>query len=353
MDARSPPNLPGGQAQVMGGSYAGGVSEVPAALVLGWLADRAAGDPVRGHPVAAFGRLAGGVEARVWRPVRIAGAVYAGALVGAAGVVTALAWRLTAGRPVARLALGSAVVWIALGGRSLERAALALADTVGSGDLPAARALLPTLAGRDPAALGAAELCRAGIESVAENTADAVTGPLLWGAVAGPAGVAVYRAANTLDAMVGHRSERYERFGWAAARLDDILTWPAARLAAGLAVALAPVAGGDPGRAWTVLRRDGSLHPSPNAGRLEAAFAGALGVGLGGVNVYGGRTEARPRMGADAGREPGTDDLRRAVCLSRATGWASAATCAVLALAITGLRRRAAHLRFPVKPTRR
>src|SRR5207237_465133 len=147
------------------------------------------------------------------------------------GVVTGRARCRTYVWPMALLALGSAVVWAALGGRSLERAALALAATVGSGDLAGARALLPTLAGRDPAALGATELCRAGIESVAENTADAVTGPLLWGAVAGPAGVAVYRAANTLDAMVGHRNERYEHFGWAAARLDDVLTWPAARLA--------------------------------------------------------------------------------------------------------------------------
>jgi adenosylcobinamide-phosphate synthase len=140
--------------------------------------------------------------------------------------------------------------------------------------------------------------------------------------------------------MVGHRSERYERFGWAAARLDDLLTWPAARLAAGLAVLLAPVAGGDPVRAWTVLRREGSRHPSPNAGRLEAAFAGALGVGLGGVNVYGGRIEARPRLGACGGREPGAGDLRRAVSLSRATGRASAMGCVVLALALAGLRKR-------------
>jgi adenosylcobinamide-phosphate synthase len=316
------------------------VLEVPAALVLGWLADRAAGDPASGHPVAGFGRLAGRLEARVWRPSRLAGAFCTGALVGAAGVVTALAWRLTDGRPLARLALGSAVVWTALGGRSLERAALVLAATIEAGDLPAARALLPTLAGRDPTDLAATELCRAGIESVAENTADAVTGPLLWGAVAGPAGVAVYRAANTLDAMVGHRNERYERFGWAAARLDDLLTWPAARLAAGLAVVLAPVAGGDPLRAWTVLGRDGSLHPSPNAGRLEAAFAGALGVALGGVNVYDGRIEARPRMGADGGGEPGPGELRRAVCLSRATGWASTAVCAALAFVVAGQTQR-------------
>jgi len=220
------------------------------------------------------------------------------------------------------------VVWVALGGRSLERAALDLALAVEVGDLAAARRLLPALAGRDPAGLGAAELCRAGIESVAENTADAVTGPLLWGALAGPAAVAAYRAANTLDAMVGHRSPRYERFGWAAARLDDVATWPAARLASALAVLVAPWCGGDRRSAWAVLRRDGASHPSPNAGRLEAAFAGALGVRLGGANIYEGRVEERPILGD--GREPGAADLRRAVALSRATGWASVAACCVI-----------------------
>jgi adenosylcobinamide-phosphate synthase len=312
--------------------------------VLGWLADRAIGDPARGHPVAGFGAVAQALEARVWRPRRTVGALYAGVLTGAAGLGAALAWRLLHGRPLARLALASAVVWAAVGGRSLEAAGLALADTLDDGDVPAARALLPTLAGRDPGALGAVELCRAGIESVAENTAEAVTGPLLWGALAGPAGVAVYRAANTLDAMVGHRTERYEQFGWAAARLDDLLTWPAARLAAGLAVLLAPVVGGDPRRSWAVLRSDGRLHPSPNAGRLEAAFAGALGVGLGGVNAYGGRIDARPRLGA-GGSDPGPNDLRRAVRLSRATGWASMLVCGALALALGRLGQRGGRRR--------
>ena len=316
------------------------MSDAAAALMLGWLADRAVGDPVRGHPVAGFGAVAQALEARVWRPTRPAGAVYAGALVGGAGLGTALACYLVRGVPPARLAFASAVVWAAVGGRSLEAAGLALAEILDHNDLPAARALLPTLAGRDPSALGAAELCRAGIESVAENTADAVTGPLLWGAVAGPAGVAVYRAANTLDAMVGHRNERYECFGWAAARLDDLLTWPAARLAAGLAVLLAPLVSGDPRRAWAVLRSDGAFHPSPNAGRLEAAFAGALGVALGGVNTYGDRVEARPRIGAGAGNEPAAGDLRRAVRLSRVTGWASAVVCGALALSLARLGQR-------------
>ena len=257
-------------------------------------------------------------------------------LAAGAGGAAALGWRLAGRWRAGRVALWSLVVWAALGGRSLERAAEAVAAAVESGDLAAARRLLPALAGRDPGTLGAAELCRAGVESVAENTADAVTGPLFWGAVAGPVGVAVYRAVNTLDAMVGHRNERYEHFGWASARLDDVLTWPAARLAAWLAVLLAPVAGGDRSRAWATLRRDGAAHPSPNAGRLEAVFAGALGLTLGGVNSYGGRLERRPRLGD--GRPPGAEDLRRAVCLSRATGAAATGLCAAAVWAASSVR---------------
>jgi len=154
--------------------------------------------------------------------------------------------------------------------------------------------------GRDPSGLDGPQLCRAAVESVAENTADAVVGPLLWGALAGSPGVVAYRAANTLDAMVGHKSPRYLRFGWAAARLDDLLGWPAARLGAVLACLRAPAVGGDMGRAWRTLRVDGAAHPSPNAGRMEAAFAGALGVRLGGRNDYGDRVEERPAVASNA-----------------------------------------------------
>jgi adenosylcobinamide-phosphate synthase len=191
-----------------------------------------------------------------------------------------------------------------------------------AGDLAGARRHVPVLVGRDPRPLDAAGLARAGVESLAENTADAVVGPLLWGALAGAGGAAGYRAANTLDAMVGHRSERFERFGWAAARLDDALTWPAARLAAGLTCLLAPAVGGRPAAAWRALRRDGGTHPSPNAGRLEAAFAGALGVRLGGPTVYDGRVEERPGLGD--GPTPRAGDVRRAARLCGLVGAASA-----------------------------
>jgi adenosylcobinamide-phosphate synthase len=301
-------------------------------LLAGAAADWAVGDPRRGHPVAGFGRLAAGLERRVWRPSRLAGAGYALALVGAAAAGTGLADGRLRARPAARALLVGAVTWTALGGRSLGRVALELATAVRAGDLEAARRLALALAGRDPSGLDGPELCRAAVESVAENTADAVVGPLLWGALAGPAGVAGYRAANTLDAMVGHRSQRHRRFGWAAARLDDLLTWPAARLAAALACLLAPLAGGDRARAWAALRRDGAAHPSPNSGRLEAAFAGALGVRLGGTNHYGERVEQRPRLGD--GPAPGPDDVARAVRLANLVGTAATALAVATAWAL-------------------
>jgi adenosylcobinamide-phosphate synthase len=311
------------------------VSGVPArsaiglGLLAGALADRLAGDPRRGHPVAGFGALAAALERRAWRPSRLAGAVYALALAGGTAGAAAWADRRLRRRPARRALLVAALTWTALGGRSLEVVARRLGEAVRVGDLETARRLAPTLVGRDPSDLGAAELCRAAVESVAENTADAVVGPLLWGALAGPAGVAAYRASNTLDAMVGHVSPRYLRFGWAAARLDDLLTWPAARLGAALACVLAPAAGGDARRAWRTLRRDGAAHPSPNAGRMEAAFAGALGVRLGGRNRYGDRVEERPALGD--GPPPGPDDVDRAARLSVLAGLAAAALAAAAA----------------------
>jgi adenosylcobinamide-phosphate synthase len=173
------------------------------------------------------------------------------------------------------------------------------------------------------------------IESVAENTCDAAVAPLLWGAVAGIPGLAAYRAVNTLDAMVGHRSPRYLRFGWACARLDDAANWVPARVTAALAVACAK--GGRFAAMRTVLR-DGAKHPSPNAGRCEAAFAGALGVRLGGTNVYGDVAEARPGLG-EGGRAPEPDDIYRAIRLSRAVTLAAAGLAVLIAGVTPGGRR--------------
>ena len=177
-------------------------------------------------------------------------------------------------------------------------------------------------------------MARAVVESVAENTSDAVVAPLLWGAVAGIPGLVAYRAVNTLDAMVGYRSARYLRFGWAAARTDDVANWIPARVTAALTAACAPlVTRTSPVSVLNVVRRDGGRHPSPNAGRCEAAFAAALGVRLGGTNVYGGVTETRPDLGD--GRAPEPEDIRRAVLLSRAVT-VSATALAVLIALLTG-----------------
>ncbi len=298
------------------------------ALAIGFALDRALGDPAHGHPVAGFGALATALERRTWRPERRAGIIHVALLLGVA------AWL---GRRASGSAASSAlVVWVALGGRSLERAAVTMAELLQTSELPAARAHAPMLVGRDPRELDAHELCRATIESVAENTGDALVGALLWGALAGAPGVAVYRAANTLDAMIGHRSPRYEQFGWAAARLDDVLNWPAARLTALLTVLIAPLAGADARGALRVMRRDGASHPSPNAGLIEAAFAGALGVGLGGTNHYATHTEHRPLLGD--GPPPSTEDIARAVLLSRLLGRASVVVCALLALTRTRMK---------------
>ena len=197
--------------------------------------------------------------------------------------------------------------------------------------------MLPSLCGRDPATLDGAGMARAVVESVAENTSDAVVAPLLWGAVAGIPGLVAYRAVNTLDAMVGYRSARYLRFGWAAARMDDAANWIPARVTAALTAACAPlVTRTSPVSVLNVVRRDGGRHPSPNAGRCEAAFAGALGVRLGGTNSYQGRVEQRGLLGD--GRPPAAADVTRAARLSRLVSAAAVLLAALLA-AVLQVRR--------------
>lgn len=312
--------------------------DVPTAagLALGSLADLLLGDPRRGHPVAGFGSAAAALERRVWRDHRLAGVGHALLLTtAAAGLGTALQ-RATASRPAARTLVTAAATWTVLGGTSLSRTAGRMADALDDGDLPRARAVLPSLAGRDPSGLGADELARATVESVAENTSDAAVAPLFWGAVAGVPGLLGYRAVNTLDAMVGHRSPRYERFGWASARLDDVANGAPARVTAALTVACAPVTGGSARGALRAWREDGAAHPSPNAGRCEASLAGALGLRLGGRNVYGSRVEDRPVLGS--GRPPEPGDIRRATRLSTAV-WTTAACLAAAARLLRRSRR--------------
>jgi adenosylcobinamide-phosphate synthase len=313
-----------------------------AGLAVGVAADALFGDPRRGHPVAAFGRAAAALEARDYAATRPRGAAHTAICVLAVAAPAALLHRRTRRGPaLAEVAAVASAVWAVTGARSLHHEAERAADALQKNDLPAARDVLPSLCGRDPSELTAVEITRAVIESVAENTSDAVVAPLLWGALAGLPGLAAYRAVNTLDAMVGHRSARYLKFGWASARLDDVANWLPSRVTAALTAACAPivpgpaapkvagpaafavsgpaapmVAGGSPASTLRTVRRDSGRHPSPNAGWCEAAFAGALGVRLGGTNVYGGVAEMRPELGEGDLPEPA--DIRRAILLSRA-----------------------------------
>ncbi|MFF8659614.1 cobalamin biosynthesis protein [Streptomyces huasconensis] len=305
----------------------------------GLLGDLLLGDPRRGHPVAGFGRAAGAVERVLWRDHRGWGALHAVVCAGGAAGAAALAASLVRRSPAASVALTAAATWAVVGGTSLGREARAIGGALAVGDVDVARERLPHLCGRDPQALDSDGIARAVVESVAENTSDAVVGALVWGAVGGVPGLVAFRAVNTLDAMVGHKSPRYLRYGWASARLDDVLGWPGARLTAGLAA----LAGGSPSGAVRAWRSDAARHPSPNAGPVEASFAGALGVRLGGTLSYGGRVEHRPVLNA-AGRDVRVADIERAVRLSRRVSWLA------LGVAVTARRvlRRAAKSRRDV-----
>jgi adenosylcobinamide-phosphate synthase len=294
-----------------------------AGLLGGYLADLALGDPRRGHPVAVFGQAVAGLERFTYRDARVPGAVHVGLAVGAVALLGTIVQQAAARRAVSwSVAATAAATWVSLGGTSLARTGLAMAALLDRDDVEAARLLLPSLCGRDPALLDGPGLTRAALESVAENTSDAQVAPLLWAAVGGTPAVLGYRAVNTLDSMIGHRSPRYARFGWAAARLDDLANYAGARVTAMLVAACAPLVGGSPLEALRTWHRDAGRHPSPNAGVVEAAFAGALGVQLGGPTQYHHELQIRPSLGN--GPAPSVVDLRRAVALSRAVQAAAA-----------------------------
>ena len=301
----------------------------PLGAAAGVMADRLLGEPpVAAHPVAGYGAVMRRVETHLYRDERQAGAAHAALGVGLA---------VAAG---AALRSPAAAAYVAVAGRSLAQTALAIEATLDRHDLDAARAQLPALVGREPSQLDAPEIARAVVESVAENTVDAVVAPALWAAAAGAPGVFAYRAVNTLDAMVGHRSVRYERFGWASARLDDLAGLIPARVTAGLVAAVRPRSATRVARA---VREDAPAHPSPNAGVAEAAFAAALGLRLGGTNRYGDRVEHRPALGG--GRTPAPGDIRAAVRLSRDVTGALVALLAVPSALRWVWRRRAGRLR--------
>ncbi len=296
---------------------------VEAALAL--VVEAGAGYPRRvlraiGHPVVWAGALIALLDRRLNRPDRSAGArrraglLALAVLLGASIASAALAQAAASALPfdtVVTAVLASTL----LAQRSLYEHVARVAAALEAGGLAAGRVAVSHIVGRDPEALDEHGVCRAAIESLAENFSDGVVAPAFWLAAAGLPGAAAYKAVNTADSMVGHRTPRHEAFGWAAARLDDLVNLPASRLSALLLVAAAALLpGADAGAAWRAVRRDARRHRSPNAGWPEAAMAGALGLALAGPRSYGGRVVEDALMG-DGRREATAADIRRALRL--------------------------------------
>jgi adenosylcobinamide-phosphate synthase len=282
------------------------------------LTDFAVGDPRwLPHPVRALGWWYAVIERGLYRDGFFFGIVaWLMVVIPAVGLAGAATWLAETWHPWAGWGLAVLAVWLAVAARDLADHALRVYRPLVTGDLPAARIAVGMIVGRDTAQLDAPEVARAAVEAVAESAVDGVVAPLCWAAaglaLAGPAGAAagawLFRAANTLDSAWGHRDPRYRRFGWLSARADDVLAWLPARLVASLIVVL----GGHPLRSLRTWWRDAHRHASPNAGRAEAAMAGALDVRLGGANWYAGERHDGPLFHA-TGRPPDANDISRCV----------------------------------------
>ena len=303
-------------------------------ILVGLLIDAAVGWPPRlynriGHPVTWIGGLITACEVGMnagTRQRRTATGLLTVLIVLASTLLPTVVVQALLPGGWFGILIGGLLAWPLIAARSLHDHVRAVADPLLAGDVEAARRSVAMIVGRDPARLDRAGLARAATESLAENASDGIVAPVFWGVVAGLPGIAAYKAINTMDSMIGHRNDRYEAFGKAAARLDDVVNWVPARLT-GLLFALA-----HPdrfGTAWQVMRRDAGAHRSPNAGWPEAAMAGALGIRLSGPRQYGDRVAEEPWVNAGA-PDPAPGDLERALSLYRRA-------MVLLALALAGL----------------
>ena len=274
------------------------------AMLVAVLLDAWLGEPRRAHPLIGFGRMATWIEQRVYADKSDAGMLAWSLAVLPAVFVLWLAQRLLPGWGSWCVAV--VMLYLVIGWRSLGEHARPVALALESDDLAAAQRAVGRMVSRDTAALNASQVAAAATESVLENGNDAVFGALFWFAVLGAPGALLYRLANTLDAMWGYRTPRYEHFGWAAARIDDVLNFLPARL-----VALTYALCGHFKTAMRCWRRQAPQWDSPNAGPVMAAGAGALGVRLGGSAPYHGVWEPRPELGE--GDEPDAVSIRRAM----------------------------------------
>ncbi|MDQ1902598.1 adenosylcobinamide-phosphate synthase CbiB [Paracoccus sp. WLY502] len=279
------------------------IAEFPAMMLVALALDRLIGWPdwlyARiGHPVTWAGRLIVSLDARLNQsalPQKPMGVLALILCIGAALLPSAVAQALLSGN-VLSILVGGCLAWPLVAMRSLQDHVAAVTMPLVAGELPAARHAVSMIVGRNPDALDEAGVARAALESLAENSSDGIVAPVFWGAVAGLPGIAVYKMINTLDSMIGHRSPRYLQFGWASARLDDLVNLIPARATG----ALFALACGNPLRAGRVMMRDASRHRSPNAGWPEGAMAGALGVRLSGPRIYDGHVAPEPWLNEGA-----------------------------------------------------
>jgi len=305
-----------------------------AALVL----DAAVGDPDflwrrLPHPVTWFGALIRATDRRLNPAPPEAGREYARRFLGAAAIALLTAFALAAGWLVERLLVATGYGYFAipviasvfLASRSLHDHVDAVRIAFGNGGVRAARVAVSKIVGRDPDALDEAGISRAAIESTAENFSDGVVAPALWFALLGLPGLFAYKMINTADSMIGHKSVQYRQFGWAAARLDDLVNLPASRLSGFLIVMAAPFVGGTIRESFLVMLDDAGKHRSPNAGWPEAAMAGALGIALAGPRRYGELVVDDPFLNEKARHDASPTDIKRALYALKAAvllGWA-------------------------------
>ena len=315
-------------------------------IAFAYVADAAFGDPCYlPHPVRAIGALCTSGErfARLWarghaRREKVAGALLCATLVGGTYALSATLLR-RARKADARIgtALEIVLAWTTLAARDLSAEASAVIAALEADDLVLARTRVARIVGRDTAQLDSSEITRATIETLAESACDGIVAPLLALALGGVPLALAFKAASTLDSMIGHIEEPYTHLGWTSARLDDVACFLPARITALALVLCAPLCRGSAARAFSVLRSDGRRHRSPNAGRPEAAMAGALGVRLGGTNYYDGVLRAAAYLG-DGLAIPNAAAARRARSLITIAGCAVACACVASRAAVAAIR---------------
>ena len=291
-------------------------------LAIALALDALAGDPDfiwrrLPHPVAIVGGLIGLLD-RTLNSDALSAAWRRAAGIFALVIVVVLAALVGRGlelafRSVPFGLVGTALVAsVLIAGRSLYDHVGAVADAFADG-LPAARAAVSRIVGRESGSLDQSHVCRTAIESAAENLSDGVVAPAFWFLLLGLPGLFAYKAINTADSMIGHLTPRYGNFGWAAARLDDLVNLPASRIAGGLIALAAPASGGSIAQAFRVMVAEAPRHRSPNAGWPEAAMASALGLALAGPRRYAGIIVSDPFVNASGRRDANPTDIRRAL----------------------------------------